>query len=179
MLSHFIQICISFEYHLHELEKTMDPEQRKKFVRSPLGIHIDVGIEPTKITEFMNLYTHKGEWDKEDMEGMLQFHHLSSYRSGLKPEMVFTPSKMAMWKHSREKADEDGLEDKAVIMVLFVNNFKQAIACTMIIGDATLESAREAEPFTMSSALTGKTTVHPMGVESCIECVIRFTTVSI
>ena len=43
----------------------------------PLRIHINVGIEPTKIAEFMNLFTYGAKFDNEDMQGMLQLDLIS------------------------------------------------------------------------------------------------------
>ncbi|KAF8972355.1 hypothetical protein BDZ97DRAFT_1913561 [Flammula alnicola] len=167
MLSYHLQICLVLEFSLHRLH-TLPASKRMTVLRAPLFAHVDVGIEPTKITEFMNLYTFKEEWDKDDMEGMLQLHHLSSPRSWVPPR---TPSStnLAIWKQARESADEDGADDCAVVMVQFVNNFKQAISCPIVVGEDALDAATRAEPFIMCSALTGRETRKPLSIGSCFE----------
>jgi len=169
MLSHYLQICLSLEFSLHKLNtRQFTPEKRQAAVRALLFARIDVGIEPTKIADFMNLYTFGDKWDENDLEGMLQLHHLTSIRSGIPIESI-NDTNISMWKHIREVADEDGDEDCAVVLVQFVNNFKQAITCPIIVGQEALVSARRAKPFTSCSALTGKETDHPLSIASCFE----------
>ncbi|KAF9534078.1 hypothetical protein CPB83DRAFT_422685 [Crepidotus variabilis] len=171
MLAHYLKICIAFEFNLHIPKNKWEPKSWKAIIRSPLYVHIDVGIEPTKITDFMHLYTFKDKWPgvKKDIDGMLQFHHIYSAKSGLNPEAIMNHTNAQIWGHSREAADEDGLEDNMVVLVRFANDMKQSVTCTMVIDDDALESAREAAPFTQTSALTGKTTEHAMGIPSCLE----------
>jgi len=173
MISHYLQVCISYEFELHSLGR-LSANKRKTVIRTPLFVNIDVGIEPTKITDFMNLYTFKDEWDQDDLDGMLQFHHFASIRSGIPVESALTDSNIALWKQAREVADEDGDEGKAVALIRFVNNMKQAVTCTITIGDDALETARDGEPFVMGSALTGKKTIQPLGIYSCLEYVVIF-----
>jgi hypothetical protein len=169
MLSHHLQICLSLEFGLHRLNtRQFTPEKRQAVVRALLFAHIDVGIEPTKITDFMNLYTFGDQWDEEGLEGMLQLHHLTSTRSGIPTESIKNTN-ISMWNHARKVADEDGDEDCAVVLVQFVNNFKQAITCPVVVGQEALASARRAKPFTSCSALTGKVTDHPLSIASCFE----------
>jgi len=114
------------------------------------------------------LYTFGDQWDENDLEGMLQLHHLTSTRSGIPIESI-NDTNISMWKHIREVADQDGDEDCAVVLVQFVNNFKQAITCPVIVGQEAISSARRAKPFTSCSALTGKETDHPLSIASCFE----------
>ena len=169
MLSHYLQLCVSLEFDLHRISTRQSaPEKAQSLLRNPLLARIDVGIEPTKITDFMNLYTFGDQWDQDDLEGMLQLHHLTSSRSEIPIESI-SDTGMSIWKHARETADEDGDADRAVVLVQFVNNFKQAITCPIVVGQEALKSARRAKPFTSCSALTGKETDHPLSIASCFE----------
>ena len=169
MLSHYLQLCVSLEFDLHRINTRQSaPEKAQSLLRNPLLARIDVGIEPTKITDFMNLYTFGDQWDQDDLEGMLQLHHLTSSRSEIPIESI-SDTGMSIWKHARETADENGDADRAVVLVQFVNNFKQAITCPIVVGQEALKSARRAKPFTSCSALTGKETDHPLSIASCFE----------
>lgn len=169
MIAHYLKVCIVYELHLLDTNRT--PEEGRALCRSPLIVHIDIGIEPTKITDFMNLYTFKNDWpgEKNEIEGMLQFHHLYSLKAGLKDGSVDPTTSTQIWRQARQTADEDGLEDNLVALVRFANDMKECVTCTLVINDDTLESAREAAPFSQVSALTGKKTEHPMDIASCME----------
>jgi len=169
MLFHYLQLCVSLKFDLHLINtRQSTPEKAQSLLRSPLLARIDIGIEPTKITDFMNLYTFRDQWDQDDLEGMLQLHHLTSTCTEI-PIKSITDINMSIWKHAHKTADEDGNADHAVVLVQFVNNFKQAIMCPIVVGQEALKSARRAKPFTSCSALTGKETDHPLSIASCFE----------
>ncbi|KAF8880808.1 hypothetical protein CPB84DRAFT_1965714 [Gymnopilus junonius] len=167
MLSHYIQVCLSLQFRLHQLHRLQSEADRKKIIRAMHLAHIDVGIEPSKITDFMNLY-HFKNWDKPDMEGMLQFHDLVSPWPGL-PEGSVSEMHYEMWKTARTEADEEGGSHCAVVLIQFANNFQQSIVCPFIIGEDAIDTARRAPSFTMVSALSGKEIVYPMNIASCFE----------
>jgi len=171
MLSHYLQLCLSLEFDLHRINTRQSaPELGKTILRDLLLAYIDVGIEPTQITDFMNLYTFGDGWDQNELEGMLQLHHLTSTRASDVPiESMISDTSMALWKHAREVADENGDAHRAVVLVQFVNNAKQAITCPVVVREDALKSARRAKPFTSCSALTGKETEHPLSIASCFE----------
>ena len=169
MLSHYLQLCVSLEFDLHRINTRQSAsEKAQSLLRSPLLARIDVGIEPTQITDFMNLYTFGDQWDQDDLEGMLQLHHLTSTRSEIPIEST-TDINMSIWKHAHKMADEDGDADRAMVLVQFVNNFKQAITCPIVVGQEALKSAKRAKLFTNCLALTGKETDHPLSIASCFE----------
>ncbi|KAJ3497821.1 hypothetical protein NLJ89_g10298 [Agrocybe chaxingu] len=85
MLQHYLQLLLCCEFSFH---KVLDSE-REALSRKTFHAHIDVGIEPTKIADFMNLYTYD-DWDKEGLEGMLQIHLVATARSGL-PQCISWP----------------------------------------------------------------------------------------
>ncbi|KAF9475955.1 hypothetical protein BDN70DRAFT_996036 [Pholiota conissans] len=167
MISHYIQVCLSLKFGFHHL-RSMSPSKRETVLRAPLSVHIDVGIEPTKIGDFMALYTYPEEWDKDELEGMLQFHHLSGPKDWV-PERRLTDSEIAMWRQARQSADEDGEKNYPVVMVQFVNNFKQRITCTFTVDDEAMGQARRGIPFTVGSAITGKLTDKPLTIPNCFE----------
>ena len=168
MLSHYLQVCLSLQFRLHQLHLVLSKADRDRVIRSPLFAHIDVGIEPTKIAEFMNLYHFKDEWDSDDMDGMLQFHDLVSPWPGM-PERKPTNMQLDIWRRCRKAADEDGDNDCAVVLVQFVNNFKQAITCPIVVDKEAVDTARRAPTFSMVSALSGKEIVLQMSIASCFE----------
>lgn len=167
MISHYIQVCLALTFSLHRLH-SLPASKRNTVLRAALSVHIDVGIEPTMIGEFMNLYTYPEEWDKDKMEGMLQFHNLSRSDAWVPPRQL-SPTDIAMWRQAREDADADGERDNAVVLVRFVNNFKQMITCLFVVGEEALGQARRNMPFTMISAITGKKTDKPLSVATCFE----------
>lgn len=171
MLNHYIQVCLAIRFHLHDPRK-FSASDRAKIMRAPLLVHIDVGIEPTKIAQFMNLYTYPDEYDEDEMEGMLQLHDLVSPWPGiLQGTRTPTAVNLEVWKQARQSADEDGDYDRAVVLVQFVNDFKQSITCAIVVGEDAIDSARRAEPFVMCSAITGKETKKPLSIASCFEWV--------
>lgn len=167
MISHYIQLCITLEYSLHRL-RGLPAAQRHAAIRQPRSVHIDVGIEPSMIAEFMNLYTYPEDWDKDDMEGMLQFHHLSRPDQWTPPREL-SPNDIVIWSQARADADEDGDQECAVVLVKFVNNFRQCITCPFVVDEEALGQARRNMPFTMGSAITGKSTDKPLSVATCFE----------
>ncbi|KAF8175858.1 hypothetical protein BJ912DRAFT_1147013 [Pholiota molesta] len=173
MLSHYIQVCLALTFSLHRLH-ALPAAQRSTVRRAALAAHIDVGIEPSAIGEFMRLYTYPEERDPEldadgvATEGMLQFHNLSRSDAWV-PARPLSPTDIAMWRQAREDADADGERDNAVVLVRFVNNFKQMITCLFVVGDEALGQARRNMPFTMVSAITGKKTDKPLSVATCFE----------
>lgn len=169
MLEHYIQVCLAIRFHLHDLRK-LSTAEREKVIRAPLLAHIDVGIEPTKITQFMNLYTYPDEYGEDEMEGMLQLHDLVSPWPGIREgARTLTDVNIEVWRRARMAADEDGEQDHAVVLVEFVNDFKQSITCAIVVGEDAIDSARRAEPFIMQSAITGKETKKPLSIASCFE----------
>ncbi|KAF8150218.1 hypothetical protein B0H34DRAFT_180141 [Crassisporium funariophilum] len=158
MLSHFLQVCLALEFDLHT---SPSPD-------TPFFVNIDVGIEPCKITDFMNLFTHGAKFDKAIMEGMLQLDHLASERSGM-PSRPLTATQRTVWEFAREESRKAGSGENAVVVVQFLNNCSQAITCTFVVTDEALEEAREAEPFVVGSALTGAKTTQPLNINTCLE----------
>jgi len=176
MLSHYFQVCLAFQFHLNELEK-FTPQERRTVLRAPLLAHIDVGIEPTQITQFMELYTYPDTCDLDDLEleGMLQFHNLLSPWPGIaEKKRTLNEQNIELWKRARQMADEDGEQMCPVVLVQFVNNFYQSITVPITVGLEATGSARRAAPFTMVSALTGKETNKPMNMATCFEYVFIF-----
>ncbi|KDR72885.1 hypothetical protein GALMADRAFT_252216 [Galerina marginata CBS 339.88] len=164
MLSHFIQVCLCLKFNLHNLDGR-PPAERTKFVRSPLLAHMDVGIEPTMIADFNNLFTYPDTWDKDDLEGMLQFHNLST---GTR-EQILTDTNAAVWKQVRDMTDQDGGKAHAVVLVQFVNNFKQSITCPIVVGQEALDMARDTPTLRMASALTGEESTKPFDIPGVLE----------
>lgn len=154
LLFHWLQVCLVLEFNLLN-ERVLD---------RPLLAHIDVGIEPTKITEFMSLFTYGAKFDRENMQGMLQLDLLSSERYGMPPRPVIEMD-MELWQFSRTHADANS----PVVLVKYVNNCVQAITSPIVISDEAFEEARLAEPFIVGSALTGKKTEKPLCVDSILE----------
>lgn len=167
MISHYIQVCLALRFSLHRLN-TLPPSKRQTVIRAPLSVQIDVGIEPTAIGDFMSLYTYPEEWDRDDLEGMLQFHYLSALDDWQPPRQL-SPSEIAMWKQAREGADEDGESQYAVVLVQFVNILKQRITCSFVVGEEALGQARRNMPFTTRSAITGKSTDKQLSIGNCFE----------
>ena len=167
MMNHYIQLCIALEYSLHQLDG-LPAAQRRAILRQSRSVHIDVGIEPTMIGDFMTLYTYPDSWDKDGMDGMLQFHHLSR-PDQWEPPRKFSANDMVIWSHARADADEDGDHECAVAVVQFVNNFKQCITCPFVVDEEALGQARRNMPFTMGSAITGKSFDKPLSVATCFE----------
>jgi hypothetical protein len=154
LLYHWLQVCLVLEFNLLN-ERVLD---------RPLLAHIDVGIEPAKITEFMKLFTYGAKFDQENMQGMLQLDLLSSERSGMPPRPL-TEMDMKLWQFGRADADANS----PVVLVKYVNNCAQAITCPITISDDAFEEARLAEPFIVGSALTGKKIEKPLCVDSILE----------
>uniref|UniRef100_A0A8H7XY12 DUF8205 domain-containing protein n=1 Tax=Psilocybe cubensis TaxID=181762 RepID=A0A8H7XY12_PSICU len=169
MLEFYIQVCLAIRFHLHDLRK-LTAAERETCIRAPLLVHIDVGIEPTKIAQYMNLYTYPDEYDEDEMEGMLQLHDLVSPWPGIRERLrTLSDINIEVWKRARMSADEDGDQDRAVVLVEFVNDFKQSVTCAIVVGEEAIETVRRAEPFTMQSAITGKETKKPLSIASCFE----------
>lgn len=63
-------------------------------------------------------------------------------------------------------ADEDGNTDCAMVLIQFMNNFKQVTTCLMVMGQEALKSARRARLFTSCLDLMGKETEHHLSIAS-------------
>ncbi|CAA7263518.1 unnamed protein product [Cyclocybe aegerita] len=165
MLQHYLQLLLCWEFLFHKVPDS----EREALSRKAFHAHIDVGIEPTKIADFMNLYTYD-DWDKEALEGMLQIHLVATAHSGL-PQIPFTDKMMYLWQTARDDADNEGCTKSPVVVVQFINDMTQRISWPITIDEDAFDSARRAPPFTMVSALTRKAIDKPMSVDSILEYV--------
>lgn len=124
---------------------------------------LDVGIEPTDITLFFQIFA--GYDVGADIQGMLQVNAIQASRTEITP----TPMRKEMWK--TVKADFDKLRGNPghVVIIEVIKDSDLAITFPLPITENGFDLARSGEPFENRSAITGITTRVPMNAETCLE----------
>jgi hypothetical protein len=126
--------------------------------------HIDVGIEPSDISECYRLFA--GAGFESEVEGMLQLNSLITCDIVAKP---LSPSKMEMWRRCREEINALGCSSDAVGLVEFVNDSNLSVTTPIHITQSALNAARDGDPFQFHSAFGNREV--PLSAMSCMELV--------
>jgi len=152
----YLQTCLVFQFDLI----------RKPSINAPFLARVDVGIEPSAITSFIQLCA-GAEINSEKIEGMLQINAVTPRQ----PNSASEPTSIDIWRRAREEADLEGLTSDSLGIVEFHhNNSGTILSCVIHIQALILSLAKEGAPFVRLSAITGRTE-FPMNAMTCIECI--------
>jgi hypothetical protein len=153
LISLFLQICLILDFDL----------LRNRSTNRPLMARLDVGIEPSDITLFLQLLY--GADIGTNVEGIFQINAVSPDGSG----RPLSANHMEIWRDARNQITAQGFASDPVVIVELVKDSKNSIHLPLHIQEAAFIVARRAEPFVNVSALTGVKTEKPMSAMACIE----------
>jgi hypothetical protein len=152
----YLQVCLVLHFDLLH-NPTLD---------KPFMARIDVGIEPSDISVFLQLFAGIDRESRSQTEGMLQLNALTPCELATTP---LTQNRLKLWRHAREEANAEGCSLDPVGLVEFVNDSEHSLTIPIHIQSAALLIAQRADPFTRVSALTGRRTETPLSDMSCLE----------
>ncbi|KAG1893090.1 uncharacterized protein F5891DRAFT_963508 [Suillus fuscotomentosus] len=136
---------------------------------------VDIAIEPSDVLDFVRLYFNdKAVGDK--LQGMLQVNTIIPWHP--RTQSPFMPKRLQLWREARAKYNSEGLAKDPVGLVKFIGcscaeDSKNSLTAELHIPAVVLDMARQREPFTFVSAVTGMQFNKPMSTVTCLEYVLR------
>ncbi|KAJ7457731.1 hypothetical protein FB451DRAFT_1372407 [Mycena latifolia] len=129
----------------------------------PFAARLDIGVEPTDIIEFMNIYHNAGQ-PVENVEGMVQLNGFMSL-----PDTSIGEGQTMAWRKTREAIVAAGLPAASVGILVVSKANALVITCPFIISQHAMDFVRRAPKLNSVSALTGQVTEHAFSIDSCME----------
>ncbi|KAG2051538.1 hypothetical protein BDR06DRAFT_581853 [Suillus hirtellus] len=137
----------------------------------PFMARVDIAIEPSDVLDFVRLYFNdKAVGDK--LQGMLQVNTIIPWHPSTQSPL--TPKRLQLWREARAKYNAEGLAKDPVGLVEFIGcscaeDSKNSLTAELHIPAVVLDMARQREPFTFVSAVTGMQFDKPMSTVTCLE----------
>ncbi|KAF7297071.1 MYND-type domain-containing protein [Mycena indigotica] len=136
---------------------------------------VDIGFEPVDIPDFFRIFNH--ELDAPDprkapVRGMLQLNGFTALCSttgfGLRLEDLARTRRM-VWESVREEGGAADPSEPVAIVELGRGNLGQQITFALPISKAASYTVRQASPWNVQSAITGRVTQTSFSIDSCLE----------
>ncbi|KAG2122477.1 hypothetical protein DEU56DRAFT_73672 [Suillus clintonianus] len=137
----------------------------------PFVAHVDIGLEPSDVFDFMGLYF-DGNWAAgEKLQGMAQVNAITPWHPGMKGADPLTPQRQLQWREARIKHNTGRFAKDPVglLDLTCVGLSSTAISFECHINSVVLEMAREREPFERTCPLTGTRFQQPFSAMRCLE----------
>lgn len=139
---------------------------RNPIVDKPIPARVDIGIEPSSLVAFYQMYSGEDMSRKvQKIEGMIQINAITA-----KPlDGPVPPHLMEKWHQSRKDHDVRGLASSPIALIeLVMGDSTETVIAPATISPAAIEIARDAKPFPFKSVLKGCGEL-PFNALSCIE----------
>ncbi|KAJ7863671.1 hypothetical protein B0H13DRAFT_2354093 [Mycena leptocephala] len=128
----------------------------------PFAARIDIGVEPTDLMAFMNIYA--GGQPAEKTEGMVQINAFTPL-----PDAFIGEQAMRVWRSTRDGMTSAGFATSLVGLVVISKASALIHMFPITIFPQMMDMIRDSPTFTRISSLTGITTVVPIDVGGLME----------
>lgn len=147
-LAFCIMICVAIEF---EKEFSISLEEMLEFnKKDPLIACVNVGIEPSHIEDLIDLSDEMENWDHTGVEGVLQFHHISSFKDWVTPHennVGVAEKEAVIWKSTREHMRTESKDPNAPLVILyFVYNGTHILSYVLPVQSAAYKAAKVKVP---------------------------------
>lgn len=150
-----IQSCFALAFDL----------QHRQQLDRPFAARLDIGVEPTDILKFYDVYT--GRPTDSNIPGMVQLNAFTPF-----PDTFIEEGWMSIWRKARETASLNGFPNAAVGILIVSKSSGLICTYALMIQQRIIDYIRQTPKLTNISAVTGQTTEQPLDVAGCMEYAI-------
>ncbi|KAJ7786972.1 hypothetical protein B0H14DRAFT_3506162 [Mycena olivaceomarginata] len=134
----------------------------------PFAVRIDIGVEPTDLMAFINIYA--GGQPAEKTEGMVQINAFTPL-----PDAFIGEQAMRVWRNTRDGMTSAGFATSPVGLVVLSKASALIHMFPITIYPQMMDMIRDSPTFTRISSFTGITTVVPIDVGGLMDTSERTT----
>ncbi|KAJ7502694.1 hypothetical protein B0H11DRAFT_646961 [Mycena galericulata] len=131
-------------------------------LNKPFVARLDLGVEPTEIIKFSEVYT--GRHTDSPIPGMVQLNAFKPI-----PDSAIQEDWKLIWRQTKEAAESAGFPDATVCILLVSKSSGLFSIFPYILHPSVFDLVRRTPTLTCTSALTGKVTEMPFDLGGCLE----------